>query len=106
MDGQLTNTPKATWGDPMGNARFSDRWIEDGSFMRLKSITLAYDLPLKTDFIRSAQVYITGNNLLTLTKYLGYDPEFSTSQSPLGYGIDSGVSAQPRTVLVGVKIGL
>ncbi len=106
MDGQVTNTPKATWGDPMGNARFSDRWIEDGSFMRLKSITLAYDLPLNTDFIRSAQVYITGNNLLTLTKYLGYDPEFSTSQSPLGYGIDSGVSAQPRTILVGVKIGL
>ncbi|HEY6914233.1 MAG TPA: SusC/RagA family TonB-linked outer membrane protein [Paludibacter sp.] len=106
VDGQVTNTPKAVWGDPMHNSRFSDRWIEDGSYVRLKSITLAYDLPLKTGFINSAQIYVTGNNLLTFTKYLGYDPEFSTGVSPLYYGIDSGVSAQPRTILVGIKVGL
>ena len=106
VDGQVTNTPKAVWGDPMGNSRFSDRWMEDGSFMRLKSITLAYDLPFQSGFLSSAQVYVTGNNLLTLTKYLGYDPEFSTSSSPLSYGIDSGVSAQPRSILFGIKIGL
>jgi len=105
-DGQVTNMPKAVWGDPMMNSRFSDRWIEDGSFIRLKSVTLAYDIPFKSSFINSAQVYLTGNNLLTLTKYLGYDPEFNTSTNPLYYGIDSGVSAQPRTILVGVKIGL
>jgi TonB-linked SusC/RagA family outer membrane protein len=105
-DGQITNMPKAVWGDPMMNSRFSDRWIEDGSFIRLKSLTLAYDLPFKSSFINSAQVYLTGNNLLTFTKYLGYDPEFNTSSNPLYYGIDTGVSAQPRTVLVGVKIGL
>jgi len=106
VDGQITSTPKAVWGDPMGNARFSDRWIEDGSFMRLKSLTLAYDLPVISGLFSSAQIYVTGNNLLTMTKYLGYDPEFSTSASPLGYGIDSGVSAQPRAVLFGFKIGL
>ena len=105
-DGQQTTTPKATWGDPMGNARFSDRWIEDGSYLRLKSLTLSYELPLKTGFINSAQVYVTGNNLLTFTNYLGYDPEFSISQSPIYAGIDTGVSPQPRTVLLGVKIGL
>ena len=105
-DGQITNMPKAVWGDPMMNSRFSDRWIEDGSFIRLKSLTLAYDIPVKSSFINSAQVYLTGNNLLTFTKYLGYDPEFNTSSNPLYYGIDSGVSAQPRTLLVGVKIGL
>jgi len=105
-DGQVTNIPKAVWGDPMMNSRFSDRWIEDGSFIRLKSITLAYDIPFKSNFINSAQVYLTANNLLTFTKYLGYDPEFNTSSNPLYYGIDSGVSAQPRTVLVGIKVGL
>jgi TonB-linked SusC/RagA family outer membrane protein len=105
-DGQITDMPKAVWGDPMMNSRFSDRWIENGSFIRLKSLTLSYDIPFKSSFINSAQVYLTGNNLLTFTKYLGYDPEFNTSSNPLYYGIDTGVSAQPRTVLVGVKIGL
>ena len=106
VDGQVTNTPKAVWGDPMGNSRFSSRWIEDGSFARLKSVTLAYDLPLKSGFITNAQIYVTGSNLLTFTKYLGYDPEFSTGTSPLYYGVDNGVSPQPRSVLVGIKVGL
>jgi TonB-linked SusC/RagA family outer membrane protein len=105
-DGQLTNTPKAVWGDPMGNARFSDRWIEDGSYIRLKSVTLAYDFKIKAGFINGFQMYVTGNNLLTFTKYLGYDPEFSSSSNPLSYGVDNGVSPQPRTILFGVKIGL
>jgi len=105
-DGQLTNTPKAVWGDPMGNARFSDRWIEDGSYIRLKSVTLSYDFKIKTGFINGLQMYVTGNNLLTATKYLGYDPEFSSSSNPLSYGIDNGISPQPRTILFGVKIGL
>ena len=106
-DGQETNVPKATWGDPMGNSRFSDRWIENGSYLRLKSVTLAYDLPLKkSGFLNSLQVYVTGNNLLTFTNYLGYDPEFSSSQNPLYYGIDNGATPQQRTVLLGVKVGL
>lgn len=105
-DGQITNTPKATWGDPMKNARFSDRWIEDGSYLRLKSVTVAYDIPLKVEFINNVQVYVTGNNLLTFTNYLGYDPEFSASQNPLYSGIDNGVSPQPISVLFGVKVGL
>ena len=105
-DGQETLIPAAVWGDPHGNSRFSDRWIEDGSYLRLKSVTLSYDLPLKASFINNAQVYVTANNLLTLTNYLGYDPEFSTSQSPLYYGIDRGVTPQPRTVLLGIKVGL
>jgi hypothetical protein len=105
-DGQQTNTPRAVWGDPMGNARFSDRWIEDGSFIRLKSVTLTYDVPVSSRVITGAQIYVTGNNLLTFTNYLGFDPEFSTGQSVYYYGIDRGVTPQPRTVLIGVKIGL
>jgi TonB-linked SusC/RagA family outer membrane protein len=105
-EGHVTSTPKAAWGDPMGNSRFSDRWIEDGSYVRLKSLSLSYDIPLKTSFIKGLQLYATGNNLLTFTKYMGYDPEFSTMQSPLYYGIDMGVAPQPRAILLGVKLGL
>lgn len=105
-NGQETLVPKAVWGDPMQNSRFSDRWIEDGSYLRLKSLTFAYDIPVKTAILNNLQVYLTANNLLTFTNYLGYDPEFSTSQNPLFAGIDSGVSPQPRTLLVGVKLGL
>jgi len=105
-DGQQTNTPKATYGDPMGNARFSDRWIEDGSYLRLKTVTLGYDIPVKTGFISNLNVYVTANNLLTLTGYKGYDPEFSSGQSPINAGIDMGATPQPRSILVGLKLGL
>lgn len=105
-EGHITSTPKATWGDPMGNARFSDRWIEDGSYIRLKSLSLSYDIPLRMSFIKGLQIYATGNNLLTFTKYMGYDPEFNTMQNPLYYGIDMGVAPQPRAVLLGIKLGL
>jgi len=105
-EGHITHTPKAVWGDPMGNSRFSDRWIEDGSYLRLKSVSLSYDIPLKLNFVRSFQVYATGLNLITFTKYLGYDPEFSALQSPLYYGIDLGMTPQPRSFVIGVKLGL
>jgi TonB-linked SusC/RagA family outer membrane protein len=105
-EGHQTSTPKAAWGDPMGNARFSDRWIEDGSYLRLKSLSISYDIPLRTSFVKGLQVYVTGSNLLTFTSYLGYDPEFSAMQSPLYYGIDMGFTPHPRALLLGVKLGL
>ena len=80
-EGQITNQPKSLYGDPMGNARFSDRWIEDGSYIRLKTLSLSYTVPLKNNFIEGFSVWISANNLLTLTKYLGPDPEFSTQNS-------------------------
>lgn len=105
-EGQVTNMPKAEWGDPMGNSRFSDRWIEDGSYLRLKTLTLSYNLPIKPGFFKSAMVYLTGNNLLTFTKYLGYDPEFSSSESAILQGIDVGLTPQFKSVLFGLKVGL
>lgn len=105
-EGHVTNTPRAAYGDPMENSRFSDRWIEDGSYLRMKSITLSYDFPIKQGFVRGVQAYVTGNNLLTFTKYLGYDPEFSANSNPLYYGIDTGITPHPRSILFGVKIGL
>jgi len=106
-DNQNATMPKATWGDPAGNSRFSDRWIEDGSYAKLKTLTVSYQLPIvNMPVIRNAEVYVTGNNLLTFTKYLGYDPEFNISQNPLYYGIDTGLTPQSASVLFGVRIGL
>jgi TonB-linked SusC/RagA family outer membrane protein len=98
--------PKATYGDPMMNSRFSDRWIEDGSFIKLKYASLSYTIPYKSKLFRNATVFASGYNLLTFTKYLGYDPEFSIYQNPLSQGIDPGISPQYRSVYVGIKLGL
>ena len=106
VEGQVTDVPRISFQDPMGNSRFSDRWIEDGSYLRLKSVTLSYDLPLKSEFIQGLQFWIQGNNLLTFTKYLGSDPEFSMTTSVIGQGIDLGQLPMSRSLVAGVKINL
>jgi hypothetical protein len=105
-DGQTTSMPRASLGDPLGNSRFSDRWIEDGSYFRLRSATLSYNLPIKTNFLRYSVLYVTGNNLFTLTKYLGYDPEMNGTSSALGQGVDITLEPQFKSVQIGVKFGL
>ena len=105
-DGDVTNTPRANYGDPMGNSRFSDRWIEDGSYVRLKNISLSYALPIKSSVISSCTFFATGENLLTLTRYKGLDPEFALGQSPLYNGIDAMFIPAARTISVGVKLDL
>jgi TonB-linked SusC/RagA family outer membrane protein len=104
--GQVTNIPKVTYGDPMGNSSFSDRWIEDGSFLRLKVLSLSYNIPFKPGFVKNATFYATANNLLTFTKYLGYDPEFQATESILTRGIDVGLEPQSTSVIGGIRIGL
>lgn len=105
-EGQTTSIPKASFQDPMGNSRFSDRWIEDGSYLRLKSVTLSYDLPLNMQFLQGLQFWIQGNNLLTLTKYLGSDPEVASGSMVIGQGIDLGLVGQSPSVVAGIKINL
>ena len=106
MEGQVTDIPKLSFQDPMGNSRFSDRWIEDGSYIRLKSATLSYELPLKSQYIQGLQFWVQGNNLFTFSKYLGSDPEFSMTSSVLGQGIDLGRLGQSRSIVAGMKINL
>jgi TonB-linked SusC/RagA family outer membrane protein len=105
-DGQVTTVPAVAFGDPMQNARFSDRWIEDGSYLRLRSLSLGYNLPLKSNFIRSATVYAVANNLFTITNYLGYDPEFSGNESIFARGVDLGMNPQYKSMQLGIRIGL
>jgi hypothetical protein len=104
--GQVTNIPKAAFGDPMGNSAFSDRWIEDGSYIRLRTVSVTYEIPLKPAFVKYATVYLMGNNLLTLTRYKGFDPESSATGSVFGQGVDLPLEPLFRSVQAGVRIGL
>ena len=105
-EGQQTSVPRISYGDPMGNSRFSDRWIEDGSYLRLKTVRLTYKLPLNLEWLQGLAVWAEANNLFTVTKYLGNDPEFSASNRVLYQGIDAGNIAAGRTFTLGLKINL
>lgn len=101
-----TSVPKAVWGDPAGNARFSDRWIEDASYLRLKSLCLSWDLPYSIPMVQNLTVWASANNLWTASKYLGGDPETSISNQAIYQGIDIGLTPQSSAFYIGVKIGL
>ena len=105
-EGQVTDIPQITYGDPMGNSRFSDRWIEDGSYLKLKNITLSYKLPIQNEYIQGITLWAAANNLLTFTKYLGSDPEVSCGNGVLLQGIDAGYLSSGRSFHLGVKINL
>ncbi|MBQ9357187.1 MAG: SusC/RagA family TonB-linked outer membrane protein [Prevotella sp.] len=105
-EGHVTDMPRITFQDPMGNARFSDRWIEDGSYLKLSTVTLSYRLPVNSQFLQGLEFWVQGNNLLTFTGYLGGDPETAITSGIIGQGIDTGLLPQSRSVLAGVKINL
>lgn len=105
-EGQKTTIPVIRYEDPMGNSRFSDRWIEVGSYLKLKTVTLSYTLPVFSTYLQGFTVWASVNNLMTWTKYLGADPEASLSNSVLLQGIDRGLLAQGRNVAFGIKINI
>lgn len=108
-EGQKTDIPRLNFNDPMGNNRMSDRWIEDGSYLRMKSVKLTYQVPLPESWqswLQGITVWAEGRNLFTITKYTGNDPEFSASNNQLYQGIDCGNIAQGRMLTMGVKINL
>ena len=107
-DGQVTDIPKASFGDPMENNRFSSRWIEDASFLRLESITLTYRFGnnARLKVLANSEWYIAGENLFTWSDYLGLDPVTAYSNA-VGYlGADYGKIPLPRTFKLGVNIKL
>ena len=90
---------------------YSDRLIEDGSYLRLRNIQLAYSLPLQqwgVRWMRSAQVYASGQNLLTITKYSWWDPETNSQGGPnsIGQGIDHYSYPTSKAVTFGLRLGL
>ena len=97
---ETVNAGKTMWNPAIANAVFSDWAVEDASFLRLQTLTLGYTLPEKyveKAHLRRARVYVTGTNLLCLTKYSGYDPEVDTRRAtPLTPGVD--YSAYPKSI--------
>ncbi len=86
---------------------FSNRFIENGAFLRLRNIELGYTIPLNVSWIRNAKVYISGQNLLTLTKYSWWDPEVNSmgGSNSISQGIDFSTYPTAKTYLAGIRLG-
>ncbi len=112
-DNHSNEIPRLDPRNVNSNLRYSDYYIEDGSYFRLKNIQLGYSLPstiLDVLTISKFRMYVSGQNLLTFTKYTGADPEVGMPHETFGdenqliFGVDFGVVPQPRAVLVGVEL--
>lgn len=100
--GTSNSMPRAVYGDPNNNNRTSSRYIEDGSYLRIKNVTLSYNIPLDMQgkkIFNYVKVYLSGQNLYTFTDYTGFDPEVSTN------GIDNNVYPLTRTISLGLNVG-
>ncbi len=102
----IVTAPRAVYGDPMMNSRFSDRWVEDADYIKLSSLSIAYDIPIKNGKLNGVKFWASANNLITITDYLGQDPEFSLGGSTLMQGVDLGILPSTRNFSFGIKLNL
>lgn len=108
-DEHVTDVPRtmaATSDEWVNNERFSDRWIEDGSYLKLKKVRLTYKIPVNLSWLLGLTVWGEANNVFTVSKYLGSDPEVSCGNGVLYQGIDAGYLPQNRNFNLGVTINL
>jgi hypothetical protein len=108
-DNTNTNIPRLAGTDVNDNMRISDRYVENGSYLRLRNIQLGYTLPVslsKKAYMQKLRIYVTGQNLFTFTDYSGADPEVGliTSTNYLSRGVDIGTYPQAMTITGGVSI--
>jgi TonB-linked SusC/RagA family outer membrane protein len=113
-DGSGNSMPRLTEDDDNDNNRYSDRWIENASFMRIRNIQLGFKIPNVNDLtkgvISSFRIYVAAQNLMTFTKYTGFDPEvtrgfsYQKGETPLSNGQDSGSGPQPRILQFGWQV--
>jgi TonB-dependent starch-binding outer membrane protein SusC len=103
-----TNEPRMTARDSNNNIRFSDRNVYDGSYTRIKNVSLGYNIPtelLSKIKVKGLRLYVSADNLFTFTKYPGFDPEIAQLYgNPLGFGVDLGSYPQPKTYRVGLNL--
>ncbi len=100
-EGTSDTMPRAVFGDPNNNTRVSDRFVENGAYLRLKNLTFAYNIPskvLEKVKISSARAYISCENLATFSSYSGFDPEVSIN------GIDDSRYPLSRTISLGINL--
>ena len=112
--GDITNVPRAVFGGGNGTG-VSSRWVQDGSFLRVKTVSFGYNLPsalLRKISVQSARVYVSALNLFTFTNYTGYDPEVNTQYANgsnqtanIALGHDFYTPPQARTFTVGINLG-
>lgn len=108
-EGQQTDIPRTCAADAdmwVNNERFSDRWIEDGSYLKLKKVRLTYQIPLSLSWLEALNVWGECNNVFSVSKYLGQDPETTVSNRVLYQGIDAGLLPSCRNFNLGVTINL
>jgi hypothetical protein len=111
-EGTSDTQPRASWSTKSNNATPSSRFLEDGSYIRLKNLQLGYTIPakaLETIGLAQTRFYISGTNLLTFTKYSGLDPEMTVSdnsknEGDRAAGIDWGTYPSAMTVMLGIDI--
>ncbi|MCC9137604.1 SusC/RagA family TonB-linked outer membrane protein [Pontibacter silvestris] len=107
-DNPNTNEPRMTVSDENINIAFSDRYVEDGSYIRLRNIQLGYTLPegLTSKIgVKALRVYVSADNLFTLTNYKGYEPEVGDLwDNPYYYGVDMATYPQARTFIGGLNV--
>jgi TonB-dependent starch-binding outer membrane protein SusC len=107
-EGSTRTEPRVVWGDPNQNARVSDYFVEDGSFLRIKNMQLGYTLPqslLSQINLNNLRIYAAVSNLFAFTNYSGLDPEIG-NRGPLEIGIDRGFYPAPRVWQLGLQVGL
>jgi len=105
-EGTSKTEPRYSFVDANNNTRVSDRYVEDGSFVKVKNIQLGYNVPLKeTSVLSSLRIYAMAKNAFTFTDYTGYDPEISNGGGPvLDTGVDRGTYPAPREISLGLNI--
>ncbi|WP_295128997.1 TonB-dependent receptor, partial [uncultured Chitinophaga sp.] len=111
-EGTSNSTPRATFQDPNNNRRNSDRFVEKGAYLRLKNVVLGYTLPANTlqrIGLYNARIYASTQNVFTITKYGGMDPELYTNENVANYGdlaqgIDMGTYPPARTFTFGLQV--
>jgi TonB-linked SusC/RagA family outer membrane protein len=105
-EGSSSIEPRYSFIDANNNTRASDRYVEDGSFVKIKNIQLGYNFPLsESSSLTSLRIYALAKNAFTFTDYRGYDPEISNGGGPvLDTGVDRGTYPSPRIVSLGLNI--
>jgi hypothetical protein len=103
-----TKVPRPIIGDPNGNNRFSDLFVENGSYIKLQNVQIGYNIPVGTfgkKIFSKLRVYAGGQNVITISKYKGYDPDF-ISNGLFSRGFDYGSFPNARTFMLGIQAGL
>ncbi|WP_445738370.1 SusC/RagA family TonB-linked outer membrane protein [Mariniflexile sp.] len=100
-----TNVPRPIIGDPNANSRDSNRFIENGDYIKLQNMEIGYNIPLgDIKLVQNARVYLNGQNLFTITKYRGYDADFNYNDGLFSRGYDGGSFPNPITISLGVLV--